>query len=279
MRTSGRFRSGSVNAEGGMAGASLRSWAGVCFAAAILVAGCAGGNRLISSRAGDVESGKLDLADIPVRPEPDEYVINKGDALDVLFLYNSEFNLTDLKVRPDGKISLPYVGDVVAAGRPVSELDSVLTARYSDIIVKPEITVVMRQYRPLVVYLLGEAEHAGSFEFRPGMTLTGLLASASAPGAKAKRLAVVMRRVAPERIVGIQIDLKELLNKNRFDLDIPLQPFDIVYIPKSALQSGKEFAEALRDVLVAPADVYLKGWQVGNIQTFYNFYKKSGVLP
>jgi protein involved in polysaccharide export with SLBB domain len=184
---------------------------------ALVLGGCGGGNRFISNRGGAVESGELDLSDIPMRPEPKEYVIGQGDALDVLFLYNSDLNQIDLKVRPDGRISLPYVGDVSVAGRPISALDSLLTARFSEIIVNPDITVIVRDYRPQVVYTMGEVANPGGYEYRTGMTLTNFLALSGGPSKGGRRNEIlVIRRVAPDHIVGIQIDLKELLGKKRF---------------------------------------------------------------
>lgn len=244
---------------------------------AVILGGCGGGNRFISNRGGQVESGELDLGNIPVRPEPKEYIINYGDALDVLFLYNNDLNQLDLKVRPDGKISLPHLGDVEAAGKTVSALDSLLTSRFSEIIVAPDITVVVRNYRPQVVYAMGEVSSPGGYEFHPGMTLTDFLALSGGPGKMGKRNAIlVIRRVAPDHIVGIQIDLGQLLGKKRFDLDIPLQAFDIVYVPKSALASVQDFSLAVRDILGTPADLYLRGWQVANQKVLFDFYRKSG---
>jgi polysaccharide export outer membrane protein len=244
---------------------------------AVILGGCGGGNRFISNRGGRVESGELDLGNIPVRPEAKEYVINYGDALDVLFLYNNDLNQLDLKVRPDGKISLPYVGDVQAAGEPVSALDSLLTTRYSEIIVNPDITVVVRSYRPQVVYAMGEVGTAGGFDFHPGMTLTDFLALSGGPTRTGKRNAVlVIRRVAPDHIVGIQIDLGELLGGKRFDLDIPLQAFDIVYVPKSTLSSVQDFMLAVRDIIGTPTELYLRGWQVANQKILFDFYRRSG---
>lgn len=126
-----------------------------------ILAGCGGGNRLISNRDGKVESGELILDSLPMRPDASEYVIGHGDALDILFLYAADFNQIDLKVRPDGKISLPYVGDIVAVGKPVSALDSVITARYAEIIVNPDLTIIVKDFRPSVVYALGEIMSPG----------------------------------------------------------------------------------------------------------------------
>jgi protein involved in polysaccharide export with SLBB domain len=239
--------------------------------------GCGGGNRFISNRGGAVESGELDLSNIPVRSEPKEYIIGQGDALDVLFLYNSDYNQLDLKVRPDGRISLPYVGDVLAAGKPISALDSLLTARYAEIIVNPDITVVVRSYRPQVIYAMGEVEKPGGYDYRPGMTLTSCLALSGGPSKSGKRNEIlVIRRIAPDHIVGIQIDFKELVGKKRFDLDIPLEAFDIVYVPKSRLSSVQDFSLAVKDILDTPTELYLRGWQVANQKVLFDFYRRSG---
>jgi polysaccharide export outer membrane protein len=243
----------------------------------IAVASCGGGNRLISNRGGEVMSGELIMDDIPQRPEPEEYVISHGDMLDVLFLYNGELNQNGLRVRPDGKITLPYIGDVPAAGREVSVLDSILVARYSEILVKPDVTVVVREYTQQVVYILGEVGNPGGYPYTNGMTLLDFLAVGGGTIKSSKKSAVVViRRVAPDHIVGIQVDLGSLLDKKRFDLDLPLQPFDILFVPKSELYKAQDFALVLRDVLGTPADFYIKGWYIANVKTVYDFYKKQG---
>jgi polysaccharide export outer membrane protein len=242
-----------------------------------ILGGCGGGNRFISNRDGKVESGELVLDAIPMRPDPTEYVIGHGDAIDVLFLYNSDFNQTDLKVRPDGKISLPYVGDIVAAGRPVSALDSVITARYAEIVVNPDVTIVVRDFRPEVVYALGEVLSPGGYEYHSGMTLANALALGGGPNKGGKRNEVlVIRRVAPDHVVGIQVNINDLLSGKRFDLDVPLQAFDIVYVPKSKIAQGQDFMLALKEIILTPTEFYLRGWQVANVKILYDFYRKSG---
>jgi len=244
---------------------------------ALLSLGCGGGNRLISNRNGEVESGQLVLGKIPSRPEPDEYVVGHGDVLDISFLYNRDLNQAEMKVRPDGKISLPYVGDILVVGRAVSEIDSVITARYAEIIVEPDITIIMRDFAPQVVYVLGEVGDAGGYPYRKGMTLLDFLALGGSPTKAAKRDGViVIRRVAPDHVVGIQVDLRELLGGKRFDLNIPLEPSDIIYVPKSLLASGQDFAKAMQDIFTMPTELYLRGWQVANVKLLYDFYRRTG---
>jgi len=243
----------------------------------LVLGGCGGGNRLISNRSGDVESGELILDSLPTRPEESEYLLGHGDALDVLFLNESDLNQIELKIRPDGRITLPYVGDIRAAGLPASAVDSAITARYSEILVNPDIAVIVRSFRPEVVYALGEVGRPGGYEYRSGMTLSNVLALSGGLTKASKRNEIlVMRRVASDHIIGIQIDANDLLSGKRFDLDIPLQAFDIVYVPKSRISRGQDFMLAIKDVVLTPTDIYLRGWQVANVKILYDFYRKSG---
>ncbi len=245
-----------------------------------MLGGCGSGNRFISNRGGEIESGELVLDSIPRRADPSEYVIGHGDAIDILFLYNSDLNQIDLKVRPDGKISLPYIGDIVAAGKPVSALDSAITARYAEIIVNPDPVVILRKFQPDVIYALGDVLSPGGYEYRRGMTLASALALGGGPGKSAKKNGVlVIRRVAPDHVVGIQVDIDELFSGKRFDLDIPLQAFDIVYVPKSKIARGQDFMVALKDIIMTPMDLYLKGWQAANVKILYEFYRKTATGP
>ena len=62
-----------------------------------ILVGCGGKTLCISNRNGEVESGELVLDSIPLRPDPSEYVIGHGDAIDVLFLYSSDLNQLNLR--------------------------------------------------------------------------------------------------------------------------------------------------------------------------------------
>lgn len=243
----------------------------------LTMSGCGGGNRLISNRGGDVVSGKLVLSDLPTVPGPDDYYIGYGDVLDVIFLFEREFSQSDIKVRPDGKISFPHIGEITVAGMTTSGLDSVITAAFSDILIEPDVTVVVKDFQSKMVYVMGEVGAQGGYPIEESSTLLQALARGKGPNEDAKRNGVmVIRRLAPDHIVGIQIDLTELIDKHRFDLDIPLEPYDIVYVPKSRISKAEDFILSLNTLLGEPMDMYLKGWQVGNIELMYEYWRRVG---
>ncbi len=238
---------------------------------------CGGGNRLVTFRDGEVIRGELVLEELPPAPEEEGYVIAYGDVLDIHFLYNKDFSREAVKVRPDGRISYPYVGELMVAGTTVSRLDSILTSKFSEIILDPDISIMIREFRPWLVYVMGEVRNPGGYPADEGTTLLKALALSRGPTDKGKANGViVMRRIAPDHIIGIQIDLKQLIDKNRFDLDIPLKANDIVLVPKSNIAKAEDFVTSLYDILSRPADLYLIGWRVANVRVLYEFYRRTG---
>ena len=228
---------------------------------------------------GEVEHGELDLARLPgaASASGGAYRVSHGDVLDIFFLYNRDLSRQDIRVRPDGRISYPYAGEIQAAGLTASEIDSILTARFSEIVRDPEISVMVREFQEPVVYVMGAVGSAGGYVWRRGMTLMNALALASGPGDRGKRNGVlVIRRVAPDRVAGIQIDIEALTDGNHFEYDIPIQPYDIIFVPKSRIAKASEFVESLYTILGRPGDIYIKGWQVFNQRALYDFYKRTG---
>lgn len=244
---------------------------------AAMTAGCGGGNALFSNRDGDVIHGELTLDSIPRQDNSGSYRIGYGDALDIVFLYNSELTRIDVKVRPDGRMSYPHVGEIDVAGMNVTELEHILNERFSEIIRDPKITVMVRSFQDPVVYIMGEVNDPGAYSAIEGKTLLRALTMASGVSPDSKRNGVlVIRRVAPDHIVGVQIDLTELLDDNHYELDIPIEPYDIVYVPKSKLSTVEDFTTSLYNIMAKPADLYIKGWQAANQSILFDFYKRSG---
>ncbi|RJR31748.1 MAG: hypothetical protein C4574_00810 [Candidatus Latescibacterota bacterium] len=271
-----RRRKGSLMQGSGRHGAEL---AAVVCAAALALSGCGGGNRLISNRDGLIESGTLELDSIPRAPEDDEYVIGHGDMLDILFPFNREFNQNEIPVRPDGRITIPLVGDVAAAGMTPSTLDSVITARYANYLVDPNVDVIVKQFARQVIYVLGEVATPGGFPYERGMTLLSALALGRGPAPRSGSKGVlIIRKVGPSHVVGIQIDYGDVAGGKRFDLNVPLQAGDIVFVPKSAIGKTQDFVTVLHDLLSKPMDLYLKGWQVSNVQVMYDYYRRVGLF-
>lgn len=233
----------------------------VCFA--VLSAGCA------SKNAGRMEPGRFyDSGEVQsfleqtAPPGVDaQYIVNVGDRLDVVFFIHKELTTVGLLVRSDGRITLPYVGDVSAAGYTPMQLDSALTERFSEVLRDPNLSVIVRDPAEKFVYVLGQVKLPGEFRFSSKISVVQAIARAQgfARGAKTSHV-VVIRRDGPERIVGVEIDVASITHGKVFANDIWLRNYDIVFVPKTRLQSASEFIEILYDILFPPTDLMLRGW-------------------
>ena len=198
-----------------------------------------------------------------------EYRIGVGDILDVVFLYHSNLNTREVPVRHDGRISVPYVGDAMAAGLTPMELDSVLTERFSEILREPTLSVIVKREAERIVYVLGEVEQPGGYPYQDRFTLVQSIAAAGGTKDSAKPAhTVVIRREGGNKIVGIEVDVKSILRGESIQNDLALRKYDIVYVPKSAIYTVADFAREV-DAIMKP---FLTGWQIRTLEANYEYF-------
>ncbi len=232
---------------------------------AVLSIGCAARNVGLEPRGklytSDDVKGFLEST-APLEAE-EEYIIGIGDRLDVIFFVHKELSTLGLLVRSDGRITLPYVGDVRASGMTPMRLDSTLTVGFSEVLRDPNLSVIVREPAEKLVYVLGQVERPGGFKFQTRVSVLGSIALAGglSRGAKTTHV-VVIRRDGPEKIVGVEINMAMVTSGNNVANDIWLKNYDIVYVPKTRLQSAGEFVEIVYDILFPPLDLALRGWTV-----------------
>lgn len=105
------------------------------------------------------------------------YLIGAEDVLHISVWKEPEITQTVL-VRPDGKISLPLLNDVQAAGLTPMELSASVTTRLQKYVADPQVTVIVTQINSQRIYVLGEVNRTGAYLLFPGMTFLQALASA-----------------------------------------------------------------------------------------------------
>lgn len=244
----------------------------------LAVTGCGSGVKGADRSQGwyDPDSLAQFVAETSTPPPPvlePEYVIGVGDELEVVFLYHTNLTTRDLIVRRDGRISMPYVGDQMAAGVTPMLLDSVLTARFSEVLREPNLSVIVSLPAPQKVYVLGEVTAPGKFEFKDEMTM--LQALAMAGGAKTGGMtnhAVLIRRQGISTIVGVEVDLRAATNGSRLSNDLRLRNYDVVFVPRHPIYSAADFMQAVGDIINVPLDALFKGWQIANLQENYQYF-------
>src|SRR6267143_2862059 len=116
-----------------------------------------------------------------------DYIVGPEDVLDVQVCDNKDMNQV-VFVRPDGKTSLPIVGEIQAAGKTVQELQDYLTAVYSKTVKGAAVTVIIREIKSRPVYFLGGFGKPGALQLMRNLTLLQAVALVGgvAPGADAE---------------------------------------------------------------------------------------------
>lgn len=166
------------------------------------------------------------------------YRLQIGDQLSIKFYRNPELD-QEVAIRPDGKISLPFVDEVLCAGITPAELDAELTKRYRGELTIPDITVIVTAFGGNKIYVDGEVDHQGVVELAGGMTLRQALAAAGGVTKTAhKQLVVLIRTDRTGKRTGHALNFANIRAGITPEADIPLKPYDVVYVPKSSIANA-----------------------------------------
>lgn len=157
-----------------------------------------------------------------------EYVVGIEDVLRIAVWGEPHLNLT-VRVRPDGRISMPLVNDVVVVGQTPDEIRQVLAKKLSQFIKEPNVTVIVEEINSFRVYVLGEVNRQGALNFyRPIRLLQALAAAGGLTPYAKKEIILVREREAGEQ--RIPVDYKRLLSGESSQENFFLQPGDTLIV-------------------------------------------------
>jgi|SRR5882762_5869907 len=157
-----------------------------------------------------------------------EYRIVPGDVLSVV-VYRQEGMSVRERVRHDGKVSLPFLRDVQAAGLSPSALADRIQTALKDYINVPVVTVTVEETRPLAVPVLGEVSHPGQFNLEKGAGVLDALAAAGGFTEFAHRDRIFVLRRQPA-LVRIRCTFEALSRGRGRAIAFRLQPGDVVVV-------------------------------------------------
>jgi polysaccharide biosynthesis/export protein len=215
------------------------------------VAAACGGPNVRELRPGD----PAPLADREFDPafeyEP-KYLIRVGDEIRIEFLSDPEpaTNASKVVVRPDGRISLRGVDDVLAAGLTPAELDSALTGGFGKLLVDPSLSVIVDSFSSERVYVVGEVRTPQEIQLKGPMSLLQGLAAAGgfAIGANREEV-VIIRRQGKGRLTAFKVNTEAIMQNPEQSQELALRGQDIVIVPKSAVGKVGEFVSLyFRDI-------------------------------
>ena len=158
-----------------------------------------------------------------------EYVIGAEDVLHVAVWKEPDLTAT-LPVRPDGKISLPLVDDVQAAGLTPKQLADSVQEKLKKFVADPRVTVVVTAINSKRIYLVGEVSHTGAMPLTPNMTVLQALSSAGLTQfANTKRIYVL--RTVEGKQQKFPVPYNKLVKGQQMDRNYPLQTGDTIVVP------------------------------------------------
>jgi polysaccharide export outer membrane protein len=165
----------------------------------------------------------------PAPGAPADYVIGADDTLHISVWKEPDMNVT-LPVRPDGKISLPLLDDVQAAGMTPMQLGISIKDKLKKYIADPRVTVVVTAMNSQRIYVLGEVTHTGTMALLPHMTMLQALSSAGfTQFANVK--AIYLLRTQDGQQTKIRFNYKDAIKGRDTQQNIVLRPGDTIVVP------------------------------------------------
>jgi polysaccharide export outer membrane protein len=174
-------------------------------------------------------------ASSPANTETSEYVIGPGDVLKIFVWQNPDLSVT-VPVRPDGRISVPLLQDVVAAQKTAPQLAQDIRKGLLEFIQQPEVTVIVTEFvGPYAqqVRVIGEAAKPQAIPYRARMTVLDVMIAVGGltPFAAGNR-ALIVREVGNHE-EKLPVDLDSLLKDGDIAANVQVMPGDILIIPQS----------------------------------------------
>jgi polysaccharide biosynthesis/export protein len=158
-----------------------------------------------------------------------DYIIGADDVLHVSVWKEPDLTNT-LPVRPDGKISLPLLNDVQAAGLTPMQLANSLTEKLKKFLADPRVTVVVTQMNSQRIYVMGEVLHPGSMNLLPNMSMLQALASAGfTQFANTKGIYLLRNENGKQQ--KMPFNYKQVIKGEAMDQNFILRPGDTIVVP------------------------------------------------
>jgi polysaccharide export outer membrane protein len=177
-----------------------------------------------------------DIAAAPVGTTTSEYVIGAGDTLGVSVYQAPELSVPSVPVRPDGRISMPLIPEIMAAGKTPTELSNEITAKLKEYVKDPIVTVMVSNFvGPLSrqVKVIGEATDPQAIPYRAHMTLLDVMIAVKGLTRYAAGNRAELIRTVDGKQQIIHVHLSDLLKDGDISQNVELQPGDTLIIPQS----------------------------------------------
>ena len=159
------------------------------------------------------------------------YIIGESDILDIDVWKEKEVS-KEVPVRPDGKISLPLIGQIQASGLTPLQLQDNITEKLKEYISNPEVTVIVSDARSQQFNIVGQVARPATYPLRESMTVLDAIAAAGGFKDFAKETKIYVLRPMPGGIrVRIPFNYKDVIKGKNLQQNVQLKPGDTIVVP------------------------------------------------
>jgi len=167
----------------------------------------------------------------PSRQSGDTFIIGDDDVLSINVWKEPDLTKV-IPVRSDGKISLPLVGEVQAAGLTPSQLEQDIAGRLKSYVNDPQVTVIVQQINSLKFNVLGQVTKPGSYPLMAGTTIVDAIATAGGFKDFAKKKSIyVLRQTPGGEESRILFNYQDFIKGKNAQQDIIVKPRDTIVVP------------------------------------------------
>jgi len=201
-------------------------------------------------RGGGAVSTFADIGYATWQETEPEYRLYPGDQIDVSVLSAPELNRT-VAVQPDGRISLPLTPPTMAADRTIPQVEQILAGAYSAQLIRPEVSISLREATPLRIFVGGEVDRPGIYDMPGDIDALQAVIMAGGFRSSAKTSEVVIIRRGPGGQPMARTANLRAVARNPAAADaVPLRRFDVVFVPRTSIAELALFVQQyLRDPL------------------------------
>jgi polysaccharide biosynthesis/export protein len=165
-----------------------------------------------------------------------DYIIGPEDVLDITVWKNADLSKT-VQVRPDGRISLPLIGDVAAVSRTSAQLTEEIATRLKAYMENPTVSIVVKEVNSYAIFVLGEVVKPGRYPLKSKTTLLQAVTLASGFTPVASRNKIVIFRFAKdgEPLMKIKASYDDIVLRDGINQNIELKPGDTIVVPSESM--------------------------------------------
>jgi polysaccharide export outer membrane protein len=161
---------------------------------------------------------------------PGDYLIGAEDVLGVVFWREAELS-GDVTVRPDGRVTLPVIGELTAAGLTPEQLQQQIQSLARKFVTEPNVAVVVRAINSRKVFVTGRVTTPGAHPLKGPMTVMHALALAGGITEYADAKNITVLRLEGGKTKSFKFNYKDVAKGSKLEQNILLRPGDTVVVP------------------------------------------------